>query len=452
MDDIARPRKAKVVDSLCDWFSMEGHRLDRIDRGARVGHADDRPHEVGMLLNSSWYVPMEKPAPPPAMSEAEAVVSAATAWIQSANIYAAMTPGHTGVFDQEGDLRLLGAIGKWLKANESHLASVLPYADAGIIVGNPATELLQIPLLKDIWKRSHWRFPATEAEQPGELPSLGLREHGYFTERVGGLFAGRKFDLSTFRLLVLPETALLDEELAREIREYVRKGGKILAFALASLFDPRGRLRTDFALSDVFGVRFSGPLPGYKRLVNLSGSGLVSTIPLNPGAVGVETTTGKSLAVWKGAGDVPAVIENRYAKGRCLYVSAEESQFGEDSPLLRELTARLIGPPPISVKGSRRYSLLMNRQGNDLLLFLLDRSTRSRTSAHFWSARTTEPSLPPVNTPEWVSVTVDTRILGEIREAELIGTSQSVALSRRVESVELLFQTSPGVTSIRLRK
>src|SRR6185312_3516930 len=63
------PKKAKLVDGLCDWFSMEGHTLDRIDLGARVGHADDRPHEVGMLLNSSWYVPTDDQAPPAAMSE-----------------------------------------------------------------------------------------------------------------------------------------------------------------------------------------------------------------------------------------------------------------------------------------------------------------------------------------------------------------------------------------------
>ncbi|HTV55271.1 MAG TPA: hypothetical protein VMI06_10175, partial [Terriglobia bacterium] len=208
MDDIVRPRKAKLVDGLCDWFSMEGHAVNRIDRGARVGRADDRPHEVGMLLNSSWYVPTGDPAPPAAMSEAEAVISAATAWIQGANVYAALTPGHSGVFDKNGDLSLLRCCGRWLRENHSHLQDVLPYADAGIVAGHPAPDLLEIPLLRDIWKRSHWRTPATETEQPGEVPSLGLRGAGYFTERIGGQFAVCKFDFSSYRMLVLPETAL----------------------------------------------------------------------------------------------------------------------------------------------------------------------------------------------------------------------------------------------------
>ena len=454
MDDIVRPQKAKLVDGLCDWFSMEGHTLDRIDLGARVGHADDRPHEVGMLLNSSWYVPTDDQAPPAAMSEAEAVVSAATAWIQGANIYAAVTPGHSGVLDKDGDLRLLASAGKWLKENQSQLADVLPYADAGIVVGNPASDLREIPLLKDIWKRSHWQVPATEAEQPGEVPSSGLREAGYFTERIGSQFADRKFDLSSYRMLVLPETALLDDALLAQIREYVQKGGKILAFGHASLFDPFGKPRPDFALSDVFGVNLTGPLPGYKRLAHLPESSLVSGMPLNPGAVGVETTTGKPLAVWKGAGNFPAVVENHFGMGQCIYISSEESEFGGGCPLLGELTVRLIGGPPVSVKGKRKYSLLMNRQGDDLLLYLRDRSTRSRTSADIGlrSAGAAGHLLPPVDTPEWVSVVLDTSVLSDIREAELIGSKQKVAVSRRPGVVELLFQASPSVSSVRLRK
>ena len=452
MDDIVRPRKAMLVDGLCDWFSMEGHRLDRIDRGARVGHADDRPHEVGMLLNSSWYVPMEGQAPPPAMSDAEAVVSAATAWIQGANIYAAMTPGHAGVFDKEGDLRLLGDIGKWLQTHRSHLLEAVPYADAGIVVGNPAPDVLEIPMLKDLWRRSHWRIPATDAEQPGELPSLGLRQAGYFTERVGSQFASRKLDFGSYRLLVLPEAALLDEELLQGVRDYVRKGGKVLAFGHASLFDSHGKPRPDFGLGDVFGVRFRGQLPGYKHLATLPGSSLISAMLPNPGAVGVEITTGKSLAVWKGAGDFPSIVENRFGKGQCIYASAEESQFGEGSPLLAELAARLIGQPPVEVKGKRNYSLLMNRQGDDLLLFLLDRSTRSRTSAHFWSAGGGELSLPPVDATEWLSVVINTDIIGGVRGAELIGSDQHIAVSQRLDSVELLFQASPSVSCVRILK
>lgn len=452
MDDVVRPRKARLVDGLCDWFSMEGHTVDRINRGTRVGQADDRPHEVGMLFNSSWYVPTNDQAPPAAMSEAEAVVSAATAWIQGANVYAALTPGHSGVFNKNGDLRLLRCCGNWLSENFSPLQDVLPYADAGIVVGHPAPNLLEIPLLRDIWKRSHWHTPATEAEQPGEVPSMGLQVAGYFTERIGGEFTARKFDLSSYRMLVLPETGLLNSELIGRIRDYVRAGGKILAFGHASMFDPYGKLRADFALGDVFGVKLTGPLPGYKHLAHLPGSNLISSMPLNPGAVGVKATTGKSLAVWEGTGDFPAIVENDYGNGRCIYTSAEESEFGEGSPLLLELTERLIGRPPITLRSKRHYTLLMNQHGQDLLLYMIDRSTRSVTSAAFWGVGAPEPSLPAVDTAEWVSVILNTDVLGEIREAELIGSGKSIAVSRRRGFAELLYQASPSVSSVRLKK
>ena len=61
---------------------MEGHTWAGIDRGATGGHNADRPGEVGILLSSSWYVPMEDTAPPPAMTVDEAVASAAWAFVR----------------------------------------------------------------------------------------------------------------------------------------------------------------------------------------------------------------------------------------------------------------------------------------------------------------------------------------------------------------------------------
>ena len=133
MDDIVQPNKAKLVDGQADWFSMEGHDWSNVERGARLAHAADRPFDVGMLLNYSYFVPMSDQAPPANASESEAIVKAATAWIHGANLFAAVTPGHSGVYDEKGDLRLLRAIGGWLKDNRPWLVDSLPYADIGIL-------------------------------------------------------------------------------------------------------------------------------------------------------------------------------------------------------------------------------------------------------------------------------------------------------------------------------
>jgi hypothetical protein len=124
-------------------------------------------------------------------------------------------------------------------------------------------------------------------------------------------------------------------------------------------------------------------------------------------------------------------------EGKSLYVSAEEIRFGKGSSLLKELAARFIGLPPITIKGEKEYHLLMNRKGEDLLLYILNRPTGSLYSPE---------------KPENVRLTIDTSVLGDIRKAELIPSHAPVALTQRAGSVQLDFQASPSVTTVRLIK
>lgn len=448
MDDDAQPAKAHLVDSLTDWFSVEGHVWPNIDRDSRVLHAADRPFEVGMLVNSSWYVPMSNDAPPPPMSEDQAVVSAATAWINGANVYAAMTPGHSGVFNPQGDLRLLRAMGDWLKRNRAELVGARPYAEIGILSGDPASDVVKVPDLGELWKASH-NFKVIETDhEPGFDTGRELRHLGYLTERVGGIFASRKFDLSSYRMLVLPENSLLDGEAIRNIREYVRKGGTLLSFGYSSLFDQEGHLRSNFALADVFGVDFAGTLPGYKQLSYAPGSDLASYLYLNPGALAVKSTAGRALARWKYAGGSPAIVENTFGSGRSIYLSVEEPALSEGSALLKELAERLAGPPAFRIKGHRHYALMVNRQGNDLLCYVLNRDT---APPPYTEGRPTQAfRTPPAATPERVRLSINTSIPGKIKSAELIPSSNRLFMSRHGNSVELYFNASPSVTTVRL--
>ena len=56
------------------------------------------------------------------------------------------------------------------------------------------------------------------------------------------------------RVLVLPALGAMSEEQCRAVREYVDRGGSVLATGDTSLFDEDGRLRPDFALADLFGA------------------------------------------------------------------------------------------------------------------------------------------------------------------------------------------------------
>jgi len=223
-------------------------------------------------------------------------------------------------------------------------------------------------------------------------------------------------------MLLLPETSLLDDHDIDNIRDYVRKGGTLLSFGHGSLFDREGRLRENFALADLFGCECAGTLAGYKRLAFPAGSELASTLSLYPGALAVKPTTADVLAEWKYAGDSPAILENAYGQGRVIYVSAEELAFGEGSALLGELTARLIGAPSFEIHGSRHYALLVNRQGNDLLCYLLNHDTTSAPSTQGRLLK--QSNLPQLETPEPVRLTIRTDQLGDFGSAELIPSGQ----------------------------
>jgi hypothetical protein len=82
-----------------------------------------------------------------------------------------------------------------------------------------------------------------EARIPFEMAHEGL---------LDGEHIGR------FKALVLPNIAALSEGQCRQLREYVERGGAIVATHETSLYDERGARRADFGLADLFGASFDG--------------------------------------------------------------------------------------------------------------------------------------------------------------------------------------------------
>ena len=62
--------------------------------------------------------------------------------------------------------------------------------------------------------------------------------------------------LRQFKLVVLPNTAILTEAQVQAISQYVQEGGSVLATFETSLYDELGRKKNEFALSDVLGVKY----------------------------------------------------------------------------------------------------------------------------------------------------------------------------------------------------
>ncbi|MBI3471231.1 MAG: beta-galactosidase trimerization domain-containing protein, partial [Candidatus Solibacter usitatus] len=80
-----------------------------------------------------------------------------------------------------------------------------------------------------------------------------------------------------FKALILPNIAALSTGQCRQLREYVQRGGSLVATFETSLYDEWGVRRRNFGLSDLFGVWFKGRVEGpmqnsYLRLEDKSHS------------------------------------------------------------------------------------------------------------------------------------------------------------------------------------
>jgi hypothetical protein len=112
--------------------------------------------------------------------------------------------------------------------------------------------------------------------------------------------------LSPYRLLIVPNAAYLPDEACTRIREFVGRGGSLVATFETSRYGEWGDARSDFALADLFGVNVAGELVGpsangYMRIVDrhamlagLEGTGL---LPGPETRVSVRAARGSSDAV-----------------------------------------------------------------------------------------------------------------------------------------------------------
>lgn len=68
--------------------------------------------------------------------------------------------------------------------------------------------------------------------------------------------------LQEFKLLILPNVAALSDEQCDQLRQFVRRGGSLVATYETSLYDEEGKIRSDFGLADTFGVNYDNAVEG----------------------------------------------------------------------------------------------------------------------------------------------------------------------------------------------
>ncbi len=207
--------------------------------------------------------------------------------------------------------------------------------------------------------------------------------------------------LDGFQVLLLANVGLMSDMQAEAVRRFVRQGGGLLATHETSLFDEKGRRRTDFALADVLGVHYATTSGGARRSLVLddtqplatnlhSGFPLPNTEPL----VSVQTAgakiAGTFVEVGREGSSVPAVLIHQFGKGRVVYLPGrlEASQCEEPSPAIEALFAsavRWVAPTglPVEVTAPGTVGVTLFRQSNRLIVHLVNhqRDTRLRSDA-----------------------------------------------------------------------
>jgi hypothetical protein len=104
--------------------------------------------------------------------------------------------------------------------------------------------------------------------------------------------------LDHFKLLILADAAALSDTQCRAIRDYVGRGGSLLATFASSLYDENGQRRDDFGLADLFGVSFAGRIDGPMQNSYLS--------------LDSDPATGRRHSVLAGLDDTPRIINGAF--------------------------------------------------------------------------------------------------------------------------------------------
>jgi hypothetical protein len=104
--------------------------------------------------------------------------------------------------------------------------------------------------------------------------------------------------LDRFKLLILADAAALSDAQCGAIKDYVNRGGSLLATFSSSLYDEQGRRRGDFGLADLFGVSFDGKVEGPMQNSYLS--------------LDADTASGARHPVLQGLEGTPRIINGAF--------------------------------------------------------------------------------------------------------------------------------------------
>jgi hypothetical protein len=183
---------------------------------------------------------------------------------------------HVGAFQEDRrQFQTAERVYRWHEASEQYLVNREPIATVGVLWSQSNTDYYGRDQAEERVMLPYRGF--NQALIRARVPYLPL--HIDQVEAQGG----------NFSLLILPNLASLSESQTASLRGFAARGGSLIASSETSLYGESGRRLPDFALGDLFGVRFRngrhGPTqPGgldhsYLRLVPDAGPEVYGPLP-----------------------------------------------------------------------------------------------------------------------------------------------------------------------------
>jgi hypothetical protein len=166
----------------------------------------------------------------------------------------------------------------WHHANEAYLRNEKSLARVGMVYSQQTASF----------------YGGEKAREKVEAPTLGFYQALIEARIPFEMVHDRLLDsqhLAQFQTLIFPNIAALSTDQCRQIREFVERGGSIVATYETSLYDEWGVRRKDLGLATLFGASFTGDEQGPMLNSYLSLQKDPATGAYNPLLAGFEDAT-----------------------------------------------------------------------------------------------------------------------------------------------------------------
>ena len=169
--------------------------------------------------------------------------------------------------------------------------------------------------------------------------------------------------LSAYKVLIMPLSQSVSLKEAENIRQFVEKGGVVVADIRPGICDGHGKFGANHIMQALFGIGYEKTLGRAKTLCSVTGRYMdipfenrKITIPLDPAA-----RLNGAAAALKADGDIPLVISNRVGKGTAVCLNMPFNNF-QYYPTPDSLYSYLADPQYATIIGNVLKTVLKAHQ------------------------------------------------------------------------------------------